>query len=453
MMISIYSNENNPLAFKLISGAIFSKKEVKIDTVNLNDKNVEQPRHLPYLVIEEELIFTSNAGLLYLMPTPENVKLKVNEWLEWEALVLSPCLALLIGNSSKDKALKEKLMSCLKKLNFSLTGRKFLVDDVLSPSDVCIWSVLYPFIKNESISKEYMNDFTELLKWFRNIEELPFVTEAIKKYPLTPDQVPYQILFNSSKYISDLSSDSPKISNTTLDQTRDNVTSEELLDAENSWKKGVPLTKDLNESKNPILPKTDKKNILITSALPYVNNVPHLGNIIGCVLSADVFARFSRLCNHNVLYICGTDEYGTATETKALEEGLTCQEICDKYFKIHDAIYKWFNISFNHFGRTSTPEQTELCQDLFLQLNQNGFMFTENVEQLHCEKCDRFLADRFVEGGCPNIGCTYEDARGDQCDGCGKLVNAVELKIPAVRFVEVHQKLKYQPNFSWTCQN
>lgn len=69
--------------------------------------------------------------------------------------------------------------------------------------------------------------------------------------------------------------------------------------------------------------------------------------------------RFSRLCNNNTLYICGTDEYGTATETKALEEGLTPQQICDKYFKIHDAVYQWFNISFDHFGRTTTPEQTE----------------------------------------------------------------------------------------------
>jgi hypothetical protein len=84
-----------------------------------------------------------------------------------------------------------------------------------------------------------------------------------------------------------------------------------------------------------ILPRTDKKNILITSALPYVNNVPHLGNIIGCVLSADVFARFSRLRGNNTIYICGTDEYGTATETKAQAEGVTPQEICDHYSAIH----------------------------------------------------------------------------------------------------------------------
>jgi len=95
---------------------------------------------------------------------------------------------------------------------------------------------------------------------------------------------------------------------------------------------------------------------LITSALPYVNNVPHLGNIIGCVLSADVYARFCRLAGHNTIYICGTDEYGTATETKARQEGKTPQEICDHYHKLHTEIYEWFDCDFDKFGRTTTPK-------------------------------------------------------------------------------------------------
>lgn len=107
------------------------------------------------------------------------------------------------------------------------------------------------------------------------------------------------------------------------------------------------------------LPIPGQKNILVSSALPYVNNVPHLGNIIGCVLSADVFARYCRLRGLNTLYICGTDEYGTATETKAMEEKLTPQQICDKYHKIHTEVYRWFNISFDYFGRTTTKHQTE----------------------------------------------------------------------------------------------
>uniref|UniRef100_A0A0N5AUT3 Methionine--tRNA ligase, cytoplasmic n=1 Tax=Syphacia muris TaxID=451379 RepID=A0A0N5AUT3_9BILA len=171
-----------------------------------------------------------------------------------------------------------------------------------------------------------------------------------------------------------------------------------------------------------------KKNVLITAALPYVNNVPHLGNIIGCVLSADVFARYCRLKGWRFLYVCGTDEYGTATETKAIQENMTPKEICDKYNALHKKIYDWFNIEFDHFGRTSTEHQKELVQDLFLKLHKNGFTTTATVNQLHCDNCNRFLADRFVHGECPY--CHYDDARGDQCDGCTKLINAVELINP-----------------------
>ncbi|MDR0312886.1 MAG: class I tRNA ligase family protein, partial [Treponema sp.] len=106
------------------------------------------------------------------------------------------------------------------------------------------------------------------------------------------------------------------------------------------------------------------KRRLITSALPYVNNVPHLGNLIQ-VLSADVFARFCRLRGYETLYICGTDEYGTATETRAAEEGLTPRELCDRYYKIHNDIYSWFHIGFDKFGKTSTPIQTEVVQGLY----------------------------------------------------------------------------------------
>ncbi|VDM24829.1 unnamed protein product [Toxocara canis] len=176
------------------------------------------------------------------------------------------------------------------------------------------------------------------------------------------------------------------------------------------------------------VPVKGEKNVLITSALPYVNNVPHLGNIIGCVLSADVFSRYCLLKGWRHLFVCGTDEYGTATETKALQEGVTPQQICDKYFNIHKSIYDWFNIDFDRFGRTTNPHQIELTQDLFLKLHSNGFISSSTIDQLHCEKCQRFLADRFVHGECPF--CHFEDARGDQCDACSKLINAVELIRP-----------------------
>jgi methionyl-tRNA synthetase len=163
---------------------------------------------------------------------------------------------------------------------------------------------------------------------------------------------------------------------------------------------------------------------LITSALPYVNNIPHLGNLIQ-VLSADVFARYCRMNDYDTLYICATDEYGTATETRALEEGVSPQELCDRYHKIHADIYRWFNIAFDRFGRTSTPNHTKITQDIFLKLDRNGFIQERTIQQLYCEKDSMFLADRYVRGTCPH--CGYEEARGDQCENCGKLLDPTEL--------------------------
>ncbi|KAL2923354.1 putative methionine--tRNA ligase [Bienertia sinuspersici] len=187
---------------------------------------------------------------------------------------------------------------------------------------------------------------------------------------------------------------------------------------------------DNGVAKRHVLPIPGKRNVLITSALPYVNNVPHLGNIIGCVLSADVFARFCRLRGYNTIYICGTDEYGTATETKAMEEKCTPKEICDKYHAIHKEVYEWFNISFDEFGRTSTPQQTEVCQAVFQKLMENNWLSENTMQQLYCDTCEKFLADRLVEGICPTPGCNYDSARGDQCENCGKLLNPTELKDP-----------------------
>ena len=169
------------------------------------------------------------------------------------------------------------------------------------------------------------------------------------------------------------------------------------------------------------------KKRLITSALPYVNNIPHLGNLMQ-VLSADVFARFCRSRGYETMYICGTDEYGTASETRALQEGVTPRELCDRYHEIHKAIYKWFNIDFDYFGRTSTPLQTEIVQALFKACDDNGYIVEKESEQLYCPECKRFLADRFVSGTCPH--CGYDDARGDQCEKCGTLLDPTELIEP-----------------------
>lgn len=184
---------------------------------------------------------------------------------------------------------------------------------------------------------------------------------------------------------------------------------------------------NIGDHKN-LLPCEGKRNILITAALPYVNNYPHLGNIIGALLSADVYARYCRLRDYKTLFIGGTDEYGTATETKALEMGMDCKELCDHYFLLHSQIYDWFQISCDYFGRTSTEKQTEITHEIYGNLNDNGYFFEDEIEQCFCECCSRFLADRYVEGRCPH--CSYDDARGDQCDQCSKLLAPTDLLSP-----------------------
>jgi methionyl-tRNA synthetase len=192
------------------------------------------------------------------------------------------------------------------------------------------------------------------------------------------------------------------------------------------------------------------KKVLITSALPYVNNVPHLGNIIGCVLPADVYSRYCKLNGKDVLYICGTDEYGTCTEIKAREEGLTPKEICDKYYKIHKQIYDWFQIKFDYFGRTSTADpqkdldwiHTVISQDIFRKVVDNGYVIEKKVEQLYCVELETFVADRFVIGTCPKAECGYEKAKGDQCDKCGTLLNAVDIINPVYKLDSKYKLIK-----------
>ncbi|KAF8726058.1 hypothetical protein AX14_008127 [Amanita brunnescens Koide BX004] len=187
---------------------------------------------------------------------------------------------------------------------------------------------------------------------------------------------------------------------------------------------------------SPVVPKEGEKNVLITSALPYCNNVPHLGNIIGSTLSADVYSRYSRSRDRRTLYVCGTDEYGTATETQALKEGITAQQLCDKYHPIHKETYEWFDIGFDYFGRTSTPWHSNISQGIYLNLQKNGYLEKQNKEQTYCEGCQKFLADRFVEGTCPH--CGYDDARGDQCDGCSRTLDAIELINPRCLVDKTH---------------
>jgi methionyl-tRNA synthetase len=118
-----------------------------------------------------------------------------------------------------------------------------------------------------------------------------------------------------------------------------------------------------------------------------------------------------------------------------LEEKISCQALCDKYHALHKQTYEWFEIDFDYFGRTTTPQQTAIAQDIYHRLNDNGHVFEDTVNQLYCQNHNAFLADRFVEGICPL--CSYEDARGDQCDKCGHLLNAIDLIKPRCKICKI----------------
>ena len=167
---------------------------------------------------------------------------------------------------------------------------------------------------------------------------------------------------------------------------------------------------------------------LITSALPYINGVKHLGNLAGSMLPADVHARFRRMQGHEVLFICATDEHGTPAELAAAEMGVDARAYCDQYHEIQKAAGEGFRLSFDHFGRTSNPPNHRLTQHLAEALERNGLIEERTTRQVYSNADKRFLPDRYVEGTCPV--CGYEKARGDQCDNCGSLLDPVQLKNP-----------------------
>lgn len=168
--------------------------------------------------------------------------------------------------------------------------------------------------------------------------------------------------------------------------------------------------------------------ILVTSALTYANGDTHLGHIAGSILPADMYVRYCRLAGYDVIYICGSDEYGTAIEMSAIKEGITPKEIIDKYHFANKKAYKELGMSFDIYSRTSTDIHKKTSQDFFLNLYNKGLLYQKTEKQLYSEKEKRFLADRFVIGTCPV--CGFEEARGDECENCGSALSPLELKNP-----------------------
>ena len=170
------------------------------------------------------------------------------------------------------------------------------------------------------------------------------------------------------------------------------------------------------------------EKVLVTSAWPYINVTPHLGNLVGSVLSADVTARYYRLRGDEVLMVSGSDTHGTPIEVEAIKQGIKPKELTDRnHARVADLFRRW-EASFDNYTSTESPIHKQFVQKTLLEIQKNGYIFEQETQMLYCEHDQRFLPDRFVEGKCPYCGC--EKARGDQCDMCGRLLEPTMLVEP-----------------------
>ena len=166
----------------------------------------------------------------------------------------------------------------------------------------------------------------------------------------------------------------------------------------------------------------------ITAALPYTNGPIHIGHLAGVYVPADIYARYLRLNGNDVAFVCGSDEHGVAISMKAKKEGVSPQNIIDKYHGIIKQSFQDFGITFNNYSRTSAEVHHKTASDFFVKLYEQGDFVEETTEQLYDEEAKQFLADRFVIGTCPR--CGHEEAYGDQCENCGSTLNATDLINP-----------------------
>ncbi len=173
---------------------------------------------------------------------------------------------------------------------------------------------------------------------------------------------------------------------------------------------------------------SSKGKWVVTSGWPYVNATPHLGNLIGSTLSADVFARFLRMKGEEVVFVSGSDSHGTPISVEAKKLKVPAKELAFKYHEIIKDLHEKWQISFDNYTITHNPTHIEYVTKLYLDVQKNGYVKEKDIESLYCEKDNLFLPDRFVEGTCPH--CKDEDARGDQCDKCQKLLTPLELIKP-----------------------
>jgi len=168
--------------------------------------------------------------------------------------------------------------------------------------------------------------------------------------------------------------------------------------------------------------------ILITSAIPYINGIKHLGNLIGSQLPSDVYARFNRALGNEVMFICATDEHGTPAELAAAKADKPVAEFCAEMWQVQADIAKGFRLSFDHFGRSSSQRNHTLTQYFAGKLDEAGLIREVSEKQVYSNTDKRYLPDRYIEGTCPN--CGYDSARGDQCENCTKQLDPTDLLEP-----------------------
>ncbi|SLN22167.1 Methionine--tRNA ligase [Roseovarius albus] len=167
---------------------------------------------------------------------------------------------------------------------------------------------------------------------------------------------------------------------------------------------------------------------LITSAIPYINGIKHLGNLVGSQLPADLYARYLRGRGHEVMFLCATDEHGTPAELAAAKAGKPVAEYCAEMWQVQSDLAEGFRLSFDHFGRSSSEQNRKLTQHFAARLEDAGLIREVNETQMYSHADGRFLPDRYIEGTCPN--CGFDSARGDQCDNCTKQLDPVDLINP-----------------------
>ena len=193
------------------------------------------------------------------------------------------------------------------------------------------------------------------------------------------------------------------------------------------------------------MPDESFKRTLVTSALPYANGPVHIGHLAGAYLPADIYVRYLRLQGRDVVYVCGSDEYGVAIVMQAMQENVTPQEVVDRYHPMIRDSFKGFGISFDNYSRTTREVHTETSQDFFRRLSEKNEFVLKREEHLYDPEAKVFLADRFVHGTCPM--CGYEDAYGDQCEKCGTSLSPTEIKNPRSTLTDAVPELR--PTTHW----